>query len=68
MRLSKAMPVARQYKEELTFADIHWRIKTQVSKTADPNMMRVDIRVFNLLDNDQGERQAGTLSGVIGRY
>ncbi len=71
MRLAGAMPAAREYKEDISYANMKWRLKTQVTKTADPDMLRVDIKIFNVLgdglSDGSGELQAGSFSGVIGK-
>ncbi len=67
LRLSGAMPIAREYKEDLSFAKMKWKLKTQVSKTSDPDLMRVDIKIFNLLEDEDKALQAGAFSGVVGK-
>jgi general secretion pathway protein I len=68
LRLAGVLPMAREYKEEVVFANMKWQIKSQVSKTQDPDLVRVDIKVYSKPDDGSKPLQAGVFSGVVGKY
>ncbi len=67
LRLGKSMPPAKEFKEDVGFANFEWQLITRVSTTDNPDINRVEVDV--LYTHDNGERsKKHTLTGFVGRY
>jgi len=68
LRLSKDLPNAREYKEELDFANEEWQLISKVKKTENPDINKVEVEVFYVDSNSDEKRRKLVLTGFIGRY
>lgn len=49
LRIAKAPPSPGQSKKDLDFANIEWKLVTNISVTEDPKLLRVDLELFRKL-------------------
>jgi len=68
LRLSKTLPSAREYKEELDFANEEWQLISKVKKTENPDINKVEVEVFHIDSNTDQKRRKLVLTGFLGRY
>jgi len=68
LRLSKDLPKAREYKEELDFANEEWQLISKVKKTENPDINKVEVEVFYVDSSSDEKRRKLVLTGFIGRY
>ena len=68
LRLSEQLPKAREYKEDIEFADADWQLVSKVSTTENPDINRVEVESYHI-DPDSGEKSKTiTLTGFVGKY
>ncbi|MFT5716108.1 MAG: general secretion pathway protein I [Oleiphilaceae bacterium] len=68
LRLSKTLPAAREYKEDVDFANEEWQLISKVKKTENPDINKVEVEVFHTNTNTDEKRRKLVLTGFIGRY
>ncbi|WP_250658165.1 type II secretion system minor pseudopilin GspI [Alkalimarinus coralli] len=70
VRLSEGLPQARESKQDIEFANEHWKLVSKVTKTENPFVNRVDLVIFHKLSDDQFEEgnQVLTFSGYAGLH
>jgi len=68
LRLSKSLPNAREYKEDLDFAHEEWQLISKVQTTENPDIHKVDIEVHHINSETDEKRRAIVMTGFIGRY
>jgi len=68
LRLSKSLPGAREYKEELDFANEEWQLVSKVKKTENPDINKVEVEVYHIDSLSDEKRRKLVLSGFVGRY
>lgn len=68
LRLAKAMPAAREYKEDLDYANEEWQIITKVKKTESSDINKVEVEVYHTNSNTDEKRRKLVLTGFIGRF
>ena len=62
------MPSAREYKEDVDFANEQWQLISKVIKTENPDINKVEVEVFHTDTNTDEKRRKLVLTGFIGRY
>lgn len=68
LRLSKTLPNAREYKEDLSYAGHDWKLISKVSNTNNPDIRRVEVSAYSI-DGESGEQaKRVSLTGFVGRY
>jgi general secretion pathway protein I len=68
LQLSKSLPSAKEYKEDIEFADEDWQLISKVTTTANPDINQVEVVVFHVDPNSGEKSQKLTLSSFLGRY
>lgn len=68
LHLAEDLPSAREYKEELDFADEEWQLISKVKKTENPDINNVEIEVYHIDPVSDEKRRKLVLTGFIGRY
>ncbi|MFT7185911.1 MAG: general secretion pathway protein I [Pseudohongiellaceae bacterium] len=68
LRLAKTLSAAREYKEELDYANEAWQLVSKVKKTENPDINKVEVEVFHVDANTDEKRRKLVLTGFIGRY
>ncbi|PIE44399.1 MAG: type II secretion system protein GspI [Gammaproteobacteria bacterium] len=53
LRIAKVLPSIGQSKKDLDFANIEWKLVTNISTTEDPKVLRVDLEIFRKLKSDE---------------
>lgn len=68
LHLSKTLPAAKEYKEELAYGGHDWQVVSRVSKTMNPDINKVEVDVY-LIDRDTSNKDKKlTLTSFLGRY
>mgnify|MGYP003627145098 CR=1 FL=1 len=67
-QLSKALPQAKEQKEELEFANEEWQLISKVKKTENPDINKVDVEVYYIDGTSNDKSKKLTLTGFVGRY
>lgn len=68
LQLSKSLVPAKEYKEDVEFANEEWQIVSTVKKTENPDINKVDVEVFHIEGSSNDKNKKLTLTGFIGRY
>lgn len=68
MQLAKSLPPAKEYKEDLEFANEEWQLVSKVQTTENPDIHKVDVEVFHIDANTSQKTKKLTLTGFLGRY
>ncbi len=68
LHLSKSLPPAKEYKEDLEFANEEWQLVSKVKATENPDINKVDIEVYHINPSNNEKRKKLTLTGFVGRY
>jgi general secretion pathway protein I len=68
LQLSKSLPAAKEYKEDLAFANEEWQIISKVKTTENPDINKVDVDVLHVNSETNEKNKKLTLTGFIGRY
>ncbi|MDX1453105.1 MAG: type II secretion system minor pseudopilin GspI [Oleiphilaceae bacterium] len=66
LHLSKSLPKAREYKEDLNFANLEWHLLSKVKTTQNPDIHRVEMEVYWLDENEK--KRVFVMTGFVGRY
>ncbi len=67
-QLSKDLPQAKEYKEEVEFANEEWQIVSKVTKTENPDINKVNVDIYHIDAASDDKNKKLTLTGFIGRY
>ena len=67
-KLSKDLPQAKEYKEEVEFANEEWQIVSKVTKTENPDINKVNVDIYHIDAASDDKNKKLTLTGFIGRY
>lgn len=68
LQIAKSLPPAKEYKEDLEFANEEWQLVSKVQTTENPDINKVDIDVFHVDANTNEKHKKLTLTGFLGRY
>ena len=68
LQLAKSLPPAKEFKEDLEFANEEWQLVSKVQTTENPDINKVDIEVFHIEPTDNQKIKKLTLTGFLGRY
>lgn len=68
LQLAKSLPPAKEFKEDLEFANEEWQLVSKVQTTENPDINKVDIDVFHIDPNSNQKNKKLTLTGFLGRY
>ncbi len=68
LRVTKGLPAAREYKENVIFANMEWELVSQVKTTNNPDIHRVQLEVYNVDAASSKKSRSFTLSGFVGRH
>jgi len=68
LRLSKSLPSAREYKEDIDYANMEWQLVSKVKTTNNPDINRVEIDVLSIDGETDKKSKRITLTGFVGRY
>lgn len=68
LQLAKSLPPAKEFKEDLEFANEEWQLVSKVQTTENPDINKVDIDVFHIDPNSNEKNKKLTLTGFLGRY
>lgn len=68
LQLSKSLPSAKEYKEDLEFADEDWQLVSKVTTTTNPDIHQVEVVVFHVDPNSGEKSQKLSLTSFLGRY
>lgn len=68
LQLSKSLPSAKEYKEDVEFANEEWQIISKVIKTENPDINKVDVEIYHIDASSNDKNKKLTLTGFIGRY
>lgn len=67
-QLSKDLPQAKEFKEDVEFANEEWQIVSKVQKTENPDINKVDVDVYHVDATSDDKTKKLTLTGFVGRY
>lgn len=68
LRLAKSLPAAREYKEDIDYANEEWQLVSKVKTTENPDINRVEVEVFHTDSITDEKRRKLVLTGFVGRY
>ena len=68
LQLAEKLPSAREYKEEVDFANEEWQIVSKVKKTENPDINNVEIEIYHIDSLSEEKRRKLVLTGFVGRY
>ena len=68
LQVAKSLPPAKEFKEEMEFANEEWQLVSKITKTENPDINKVEVEVYHI-DNQSSEKNKKlTLTGFVGRY
>jgi general secretion pathway protein I len=67
LRVGKGFPAPREYKEDVSFADLEWELVSQIKTTENPFIHRVELAVFAIDPGSSNKSQAFAMTSFIGR-
>lgn len=68
LRLAKELPAAREYKQDLDFAQREWELVSKVKKTENPDINRVELEVYLKPGEGRDKEKTHAFTGFVGRY
>ena len=68
LQLSKTLPLPKEYKEDVEFANEEWQIISKVTKTENPDINKVNVEVYHIDASTNDKHKKLTLTGFVGRY
>lgn len=68
LQLSKSLAPAKEYKEEVEFANEEWQIVSKVKTTENPDINKVDVEIYHIDASTNEKNKKLTLTGFVGRY
>jgi general secretion pathway protein I len=68
LQLSKSLTPAKEYKEDIEFANEEWQIISKVKTTENPDINKVDVEIYHIDASSNDKNKKLTLTGFIGRY
>lgn len=68
LQLSKSFPSVKEHKDDLEFANEEWQVVSNVKKTENPDINKIEVEVYHIDANTNEKNKKLTLTGFVGRY
>ncbi|MFT6029312.1 MAG: general secretion pathway protein I [Oleiphilaceae bacterium] len=68
LQLSKSLAPAKEYKEDVEFANEKWQIISKIKTTENPDINKIDVEIYHIDASSNDKNKKLTLTGFIGRY